>query len=113
LDERATTAFHRPDILVVDDTPANLDLLMAMLQGRGYRASARLVFPAPAGPTSAITRVPLATAPLGMRLSFVRCAGASRVKRGTRTSKRTASDSLAAKARGVVTRSQQLAEHFS
>ena len=37
MDERATTAFHRPDILVVDDTPANLDLLMAMLQGRGYR----------------------------------------------------------------------------
>src|SRR5690349_526968 len=35
-------------------------------------ASARLVFPAPAGPTSAITRVPFAGCP-AMRLSFVRC----------------------------------------
>src|SRR5690349_4071825 len=33
-------------------------------------ASARLVFPAPAGPTSAITRVPLDGCP-AMRLSFV------------------------------------------
>src|SRR5436305_15064753 len=33
-------------------------------------ASARLVFPAPAGPTSAITRVPLVDSP-AMRLSFV------------------------------------------
>src|SRR5438552_15995705 len=34
-------------------------------------ASARLDFPAPAGPTSAITRVPLVDSP-AMRLSFVR-----------------------------------------
>ena len=38
-------------------------------------ASARLVFPAPAGPTSAITRVPFADSP-AMRLSFVRFTGA-------------------------------------
>jgi eukaryotic-like serine/threonine-protein kinase len=36
-DDHATSAFDRADILVVDDTPANLDLLMGMLQGRGYR----------------------------------------------------------------------------
>ncbi|MFB3904837.1 MAG: ATP-binding protein [Acidobacteriota bacterium] len=33
-----------PDILVVDDTPANLDLLAAMLRGKGYK-----VRPVPAG----------------------------------------------------------------
>src|SRR5215212_5514561 len=38
-------------------------------------ASARLVFPAPAGPTSAITRVPLVDSP-AMRFSFVRFTGA-------------------------------------
>src|SRR6476469_10948494 len=38
-------------------------------------ASARLVFPAPAGPTSAITRVPFADSP-AMRVSFVRFTGA-------------------------------------
>src|SRR5438270_13918184 len=38
-------------------------------------ASARLVFPAPAGPTSAITRVPLVDSP-AMRLSFRAVAGA-------------------------------------
>src|SRR6476659_10071620 len=38
-------------------------------------ASARLVFPAPAGPTSAITRVPFADSP-AMRLSLRACTGA-------------------------------------
>jgi len=33
-----------PDILVVDDTPANLQLLAGMLKGRGYR-----VRPVPTG----------------------------------------------------------------
>src|SRR5438270_9600141 len=44
-------------------------------------ASARLVFPAPAGPTSAITRVPLVDSP-AMRLSLRPVHGrASRTKR--------------------------------
>src|SRR3954447_7355891 len=46
-------------------------------------ASARLVFPAPAGPTSAITRVPLVDSP-AMRLSFVRFTGARVARRGAR-----------------------------
>ena len=37
MDDRATTALQPADILVVDDTPSNLDLLMAMFQARGYR----------------------------------------------------------------------------
>src|SRR5207248_1625446 len=46
-------------------------------------ASARLVFPAPAGPTSAITRVPLVDSP-AMRLSFVRFTGARVAQGGAR-----------------------------
>src|SRR3954468_7195696 len=45
-------------------------------------ASARLVFPAPAGPTSAITRVPLDSP--AMRLSFRAVAGARVALRGVR-----------------------------
>src|SRR5690606_12315246 len=69
-------------------------------------ASARLVFPAPAGPTSAIARVPLAIAPLGMRLSSVRLCG-RRVaeKRSQALSKRPASDSRKQLARGCVDKS--------
>src|SRR5437763_5756867 len=46
-------------------------------------ASARLVFPAPAGPTSAITRVPLDGCP-AMRLSLRAVAGAARRSRERR-----------------------------
>jgi eukaryotic-like serine/threonine-protein kinase len=35
-DEGQTAALTRADILVVDDTPANLDLLMGMLRAHGY-----------------------------------------------------------------------------
>src|SRR5690348_4086964 len=50
-------------------------------------ASARLVFPAPAGPTSAITRVPFADSP-AMRLSFVRLPGAASRSEGARSALR-------------------------
>src|SRR6476646_9576824 len=46
-------------------------------------ASARLVFPAPAGPTSAITRVPLDGCP-AMRLSLRALKGARVAQRGAR-----------------------------
>ncbi len=40
----SANAQHHEDILVVDDTPANLDLLLSMLTERGYR-----IRPAPSG----------------------------------------------------------------
>ena len=43
------------------------------------KASARLVLPAPAGPTSAMTRVPFGLSP-GMRLSFLRVGGGAELR---------------------------------
>src|SRR5205823_15130090 len=50
--------------------PLAVDPNRSVAPAANSMASARLVFPAPAGPTSAITRVPLVDSP-AMRLSFV------------------------------------------
>src|SRR5678816_2774105 len=50
--------------------PLAVDPNRSVVPAANSIASARLVFPAPAGPTSAITRVPLVGSP-AMRLSFV------------------------------------------
>src|SRR6476620_6788730 len=67
-------------------------------------ASAKLVFPAPAGPTSAITRVPLDGCP-AIRLSLRACEGARVASHeGARapSSKRPPSACFALLARGLV-----------
>src|SRR5579885_2662928 len=63
--------------------PLAVDPNRSVVPAANSMASARLVFPAPAGPTSAITRVPFADSP-AMRLSFVRFTGA-RVAHGRRS----------------------------
>src|SRR3954471_6682675 len=64
-------------------------------------ASARLVFPAPAGPTSAITRVPLVDSP-ATRLSFARLGARESLRKalGRPAKKRPRSDSFQPLARG-------------
>src|SRR5881227_3404188 len=67
-------------------------------------ASARLVFPAPAGPTSAITRVPFVDSP-AMRVSLRAVTGArGALERGASapTWKPPPSDCFSALARGIV-----------
>src|SRR5579872_6517886 len=63
--------------------PLAVDPSRSVAPAANSMASARLVFPAPAGPTSAITRVPFADSP-PMRLSLVRFTGA-RVAHGRRS----------------------------
>src|SRR6476469_10785861 len=55
--------------------PLAVDPNRSVVPAANSIASARLVFPAPAGPTSAITRVPLDGCP-AMRLSLRACEGA-------------------------------------
>src|SRR3954449_11345188 len=55
--------------------PLAVDPRRSVVPAANSIASAKLVFPAPAGPTSAITRVPLVDSP-AMRLSLRAFAGA-------------------------------------
>src|SRR5579872_891320 len=55
--------------------PLAVDPSRSVAPAANSMASARLVFPAPAGPTSAITRVPFANSP-AMRLSLRAVTGA-------------------------------------
>src|SRR3954464_5687738 len=63
--------------------PLAVDPNRSVVPAANNIASARLVFPAPAGPTSAITRVPLVGSP-AMRLSSVPFGRASRSQEGAR-----------------------------
>src|SRR5262245_46248660 len=63
--------------------PLAVDPNRSVVPAANSIASARLVFPAPAGPTSAITRVPLVDSP-AMRLSL-RAVAAPRVAHGRRS----------------------------
>src|SRR4051794_5309656 len=85
--------------------PLAVDPRRSVAPAANSMASARLVFPAPAGPTSAIPRVPLGDSP-AMRLSFVRFTGARvALERGASAPilKPPPSDSFLPLARGLVT----------
>src|SRR5205085_3095993 len=84
--------------------PLAVDPSRSVAPAANSMASARLVFPAPAGPTSAITRVPLDGCP-AMRLSLRAVAGARvALKRGASAPfrKRPPSACFRPFARGVV-----------
>src|SRR5439155_27370369 len=85
--------------------PLAVDTNRSVAPAANNMPSARLVFPAPAGPTSAITRVPLVDSP-AMRLSLRPVAGARVASQeGARAPKwkRPPSACFKRKARGVVT----------
>src|ERR1051325_10176536 len=84
--------------------PLAVDPNRSLVPAANSIASARLVFPAPAGPTSAITRVPLLGSP-AMRLSFVPLRRRESLTRGAQAPmvKDSPSACFQQLARGVVT----------